>query len=249
MLDDLGKDGRTNFDAILVTGDVAYHGRAEEFTRAKAWLEEVRTKTSSNPEALFVVPGNHDVNHAIVPKSSSLWDLHQTIRDSKKSTEERLSSLEAKLKDPALDFLVALKEYRDFAQEYGCPTTSNALAWVQVLGAENSLEDGTVVRFHGLNSALLSDAGDAKANLLLGEFQFKHFDADPRYVNVVLCHHPHGWLLDDNEANDFSVSNRMSFCADTSMTQDVSPKAPASEFMPERFIRTVEKRDGSLATT
>jgi hypothetical protein len=30
ILDDLGKEGRTSFDAILVTGDVAYHGRADD---------------------------------------------------------------------------------------------------------------------------------------------------------------------------------------------------------------------------
>ena len=35
LLADLGKDERTNFDAILVTGDIAYHGRAEEFAMAK----------------------------------------------------------------------------------------------------------------------------------------------------------------------------------------------------------------------
>src|SRR5439155_9320970 len=111
LLDDLGKEGRTRFDAILVTGDVAYHGRAEEFARAKTWLEELRTTTDSNPEALFVVPGNHDVNQATVPKASSLWDLHQMLRDPTKSREDRLVSLKGKLKDPALDFLAALREY------------------------------------------------------------------------------------------------------------------------------------------
>jgi 3',5'-cyclic AMP phosphodiesterase CpdA len=32
LLADLGKDGRSKFDAILVTGDIAYHGRVEEFS-------------------------------------------------------------------------------------------------------------------------------------------------------------------------------------------------------------------------
>jgi predicted MPP superfamily phosphohydrolase len=203
LLNDLGIEGRTEFDAILVTGDVAYHGRADEFARAKIWLEEVRTKTSSNPEALFVVPGNHDVNQQTVYRSSSLWDLHQTLRDKNLSAENRLASLECKLKDPTLDFLAAQKEYIAFAQEYGCPTSSKELAWVQFLNVGKTLEDGTPLRFHGLNSAILSDGADAKANLLLGEFQFKHFCSDPRYVNVVLCHHPQNWLIDDNESNDF----------------------------------------------
>lgn len=203
LLDDLGIEGRTDFDAVLVTGDVAYHGSADEFARAKLWFEEIRTKTNSDPEALFVVPGNHDVNQKVVYESSSLWDLHQALRDPKMSEEDRLASLEGKLKDPTLDFLAAQKEYIAFAQEYGCPTSCKELAWVQFLNGGKTLEDGTAVRFHGLNSALLSDGADAKANLLLGAFQFKHFSSDPRYVNVVLCHHPQNWLIDDNESNDY----------------------------------------------
>jgi predicted phosphodiesterase len=201
ILDDLGKDGRTNFDAILVTGDVAYHGKADEFARAKAWFEEVRTATNSSPESLFVVPGNHDVNRSTVSKDSSLWELHQAIR-AISNNEGRLVSLQKKLQDP-FDFLTALGEYRAFASEYGCPTAPSALAWTQTLPSEKALEDGTLVRFHGLNSAILSDGEDSKANLLLGEFQFNDFDANPIYANIVLCHHPHHWLIDGNSANDF----------------------------------------------
>ena len=199
IMDDLGKEGRTAFDAILVTGDIAYHGRAEEFARAKIWLEEVRRKTDSPLDSVYVVAGNHDVNQSTVSKSSSLWDLHQLLRTSMPD-EDRLASLNKKLHDP-FDFLTALAEYRLFANEYGCPTDPDKLAWVQVL--DKVLEDGTSVRLHGLNSALISDEGDKKGNLLLGATQFHHFDSDPAYVNVVLCHHPHPWLMDGNSANDF----------------------------------------------
>ena len=201
LLDDLGKEDRRNFDAILVTGDITYHGRTGEFTRAKAWLEDIRLSTGSSPEALFVVPGNHDVNQEAVPKDSSLWELHQSLRKGM-SGEDRLSSLAKKLHDP-FDFLTAMVDYRNFSAEYGCPTNPKELAWVQVLDGSKILEDGTSVRFHGLNSALLSDGEDIKANLMLSDFQFKHFDSKPNYVNVVLCHHPHPWLLDGNEANNY----------------------------------------------
>jgi DNA repair exonuclease SbcCD nuclease subunit len=201
LLADLGHEGRTNFDAILVSGDIAYHGRADEFARAKLWFEDVRTKTNSNPEALFVVPGNHDVNRETVKPSSSLYDLHQILRNPAETNEQRTERLEAKLKDP-FDFLAALTEYRSFAQEHACPTSCKELAWVQFLSGDKTLEDGTAVRFHGLNSALISDGEDRKANLLIGDFQFANFDGNPQYVNVVLCHHPYSWLLDGNRAND-----------------------------------------------
>ena len=200
LLADLGKDERTNFDAILVTGDIAYHGRAEEFARAKKWFEEVRTNTLTSPEALYVVPGNHDVNRDTVSEDSSLWELHQSLRKKDISREDRLASLKKKLHDP-FDFLTALTAYQYWAAEYGCPTNPKELAWVQVLNSK-TLEDGSRIRFHGLNSALISDDRDEKANLLLSDFQFCHFDASPNYVNIVLCHHPHPWLIDGNRAND-----------------------------------------------
>ena len=78
LLEDLGKEGRTAFDAILVTGDIAYHGRAEEFARTKAWLEHVRTITGSSPEALFVVPGNHDVK-LLQEDTKRPWSIKQRI--------------------------------------------------------------------------------------------------------------------------------------------------------------------------
>jgi 3',5'-cyclic AMP phosphodiesterase CpdA len=148
LLADLGKEERTKFDAILVTGDIAYHGFAEEFVRAKGWFEEVRKATNSSPEALLMVPGNHDVNQAKVTPDSSLWELHQSIRRIV-SVEDRLASLNKKLHD-SFDFLTALAEYRLFAAEYGCPTNPKELAWVQVLDDAHLLEDGTPVRFHGL---------------------------------------------------------------------------------------------------
>lgn len=80
---------------------------------------------------------------------------------------DRQLSLTKKLQDP-FDFLAALREYRAFAATYECPTDAKALAWVHVLGDNRVLEDGSLVRVHGLNTALLSDGDDAKANLLLG---------------------------------------------------------------------------------
>jgi len=145
LLADLGKDGRTKFDAILVTGDIAYHGSAAEFVRAKDWFEVVRKITDSSPEALFVIPGNHDVNRKAVEKDSSLWELHQSLRKKDMSYENRLASLNKKLRDGSFDFLTALTEYRAFSGECDCPTTPNDLAWVQalddapVIGTRNQL--------------------------------------------------------------------------------------------------------------
>jgi len=190
------------FDGILVTGDIARHGRAKEFERANGWLEEVRTATGSSPEALFVVPGNHDVNRDIVRPESSLWVLHERLREPK-AAEARKRSLATLLQDPTQDFLAALEEYNTFASEFDCPTTRAEMAWVQTLSSDRLLDDGTAVRIHGLNSALISDGNDAKGNLYLSEFQFHHLDEDSGYVNIALCHHPPSHLIDEGEVQDY----------------------------------------------
>lgn len=198
LLDDLGKDGRDNYQGIFVTGDIAYHGHADEFARASTWLEDVRKKTASTPEAIFVVPGNHDVNRAIVGEGSSLWSLHQMLRQDMPPAA-RSDSLDKKLQD-SLDFLSAQKEYAAFAKEHECPSTAANPAWSFTL--DETFDDGSRVRIHGLNSAILCDGMDAKGNLLLGDCQFHHFDNRPGFVNIVLCHHPASWLIDGPQAND-----------------------------------------------
>ncbi len=231
LLDDLGKDGRTNFAAILVTGDVAYHGRQSEFDRANSWFTEIRQKTNVPAESLFTIPGNHDVNQDHVKEGSIMWEAHKCLREIADEVQ-REKDLESKLKDNSWDFLHPLTEYRNFAAKHGRLATTSAqeLAWACQL--TSNLDDGTPVVLHGLNSAFLSNAGDTKANLLVSPFQFKHLQARRDCINVVMCHHPATWLLDGNHVEDrfrkhahivltghehqtrcFSVNNGLRVCA------------------------------------
>ncbi len=201
LLDDLGKEGRSHFDAILVTGDVAYHGLAEEFERASEWFAEVRKITGVPDEFLFTVPGNHDVNQCHVQKGSIMWDAHQSLRQINDEAE-RDGDLQGKLTDSSWDFLLPLREYRDFAAQHGRLGTTSAqeLAWACRL--TSVLDDGTPVVLHGLNSAFLSDSGDMKANLLVSPFQFRSLRVKQDCVNLVMCHHPSTWLIDGNHVED-----------------------------------------------
>jgi DNA repair exonuclease SbcCD nuclease subunit len=201
LLDDLGKEERTNFDAILVTGDVAYHGRSSEFERASSWFAEICQKTNVPAESFFTIPGNHDVNQDHVKEGSIMWEAHKCLREMKDEVQ-REKNLEGKLKDNSWDFLHPLTEYRNFAAKHGRLATTSAqeLAWACQL--TSNLDDGTPVVLHGLNSAFLSNAGDTKANLLVSPFQFGHLRAMRDCVNLVMCHHPATWLIDGNHVED-----------------------------------------------
>jgi formylglycine-generating enzyme required for sulfatase activity/predicted phosphodiesterase len=51
-------------DFVVVTGDIAFSGKAEEFEAAGAFFREVSTATDVPLERFFLVPGNHDVDRA-----------------------------------------------------------------------------------------------------------------------------------------------------------------------------------------
>ncbi len=201
LLDDLGVQGRSDFDAILITGDIAYHGLKDEFDRASRWFDQIREKTNVPAELLFSVPGNHDIDQNQVKEDSLLWDGHKTIRGIR--DKNRLDSeLRKKLKDTSWDFLKPLEAYKNFAAEQGnlSTTLAHELAWSYQL--TSMLEGETSVKLHGLNSALISDGGDQRGNLLISPFQFGKLSASRETVNVVLCHHPTSWLMDGNNVDD-----------------------------------------------
>ena len=200
LLEDLGGE-RSNFDAVLITGDVAYHGREKEFDRATKWFDLILKKCGVPAESLFTVPGNHDVNQKHVATDSVMWDSHKVLRG-EQDVERRERLLRTKCEDQSFDFLSPLAEYRAFAAQHGrlSPTSSKELAWSSQL--ISSVDGALPVNLHGLNSAFLSDSGDTKANLLVSQFQFFRLARQFNGVSIVMCHHPPSWLLDGDDAEN-----------------------------------------------
>ena len=94
QLNNLGQDGRTDFDSLLVTGGVDITaGKKNSTEQAFGLRPSARNKQPS--ESLFLVPGNHDVNQGHVKMASVMWDAHRTL------LSERVESVrdEEKLND------------------------------------------------------------------------------------------------------------------------------------------------------
>ena len=49
----------------MVTGDIAKTGREEEYAIAGAFFGGLLATLEIDPERLFIVPGNHDVNRKV----------------------------------------------------------------------------------------------------------------------------------------------------------------------------------------
>jgi predicted phosphodiesterase len=199
LLDDLATRpaNGAGYDALLITGDIAYNGKKEEYETAKQFLEEVYSRTGLSMKETYVVPGNHDVDRAHVQPNFPLWDSHTSIRREASSVHWRATIQTQLQKDPSQLLLAPLRAYNDFAQGCGCSTTADDLAWNLIF--PRPLEFDFKVRLCGLNSALISDAADAPSNLLVSEFQTAKLCDTQGVINVVLCHHPPDWVMDKSE--------------------------------------------------
>jgi hypothetical protein len=188
------------YDGLLITGDIAFSGKMDDYKRAQGWLDEVFSKTETSPTKTYVVPGNHDVDRSYVEPALPLWDSHVRLRERADPVLWRDVIDKQLQRDPLHSLLAPLKAYNDFAQGYACRTDALQLAWHRMF--EGKLEDATAIRLHGLNSALISDEGDAPGKLLISEFQTAQFCRTPDVVDVVLCHHPPEWLMDKAHVRD-----------------------------------------------
>ena len=177
-------------DFIFFTGDLANHGKREEYETAKnELLEPLREKTGLNKDRLFIVPGNHDINRAdlkYVP-----LDLLKPFDNATVAQEWMAEGRErGKLLEP-------FKAYQDFIAEYGVlgfGAFGDSLC-VQVKGKS--------IGIMGCNSALMcgrvrDDQGEVndQSYLTVGERQIREplrkiAVADLR---IALIHHPFDWL-------------------------------------------------------
>lgn len=179
--------------AILVSGDIAFAGKKEQYHDAETWLDEsLCLAVKGDPASVWSVPGNHDVDQSIIEPKPSYKDVREKLRACSLNQIDHL--LTEHLKEPHI-FYDAIEEYNEFAIRHECSTTVDAPVWDT--GDKFPLSDGSVLRIFGLNSALISDSRDQFENgkMVLGQYQCL-LDQNPRFVNVAMCHHPPDWLRD-----------------------------------------------------
>lgn len=181
---------------VLVTGDIAFSGRKEEYQHASAWLRKVCDTVGCEEQQVSVVPGNHDVDRRLAGGVITKM-LHQTIRalagpaiDSK--LREYFSDTQS-----ASALLAPLAEYNVFAQPYGCDISAKAPYWQRDL----HLACGTTIRMRGICSAYVSNAEDDKGKMVLGT-AYAGVQRESGVLHLTLCHHPPEWFLDQDPVED-----------------------------------------------
>src|ERR1035438_997533 len=54
-------------DGVIVSGDITYGGKPEEYAYATGWIESVREQLGCDQNGVMVTPGNHDIDRELVP--------------------------------------------------------------------------------------------------------------------------------------------------------------------------------------
>lgn len=195
-------------DGILLTGDVAFAGRAEEYAFAYKWLEEKLCPEAGCPiEGVFVIPGNHDVDR------NAENDIAQNMAREAlraKPANEVNSYLRQWMRSRIASEVIfgPIQEYNRFAAKFLCllkPYIDND--GTENLGARPfaqrnlSLNDGSTLRVWGFNTVLVSDITDNKDRMLIDPAAGQ-IEEEDGVCHMVIAHHPFGWLKNGRDFQD-----------------------------------------------
>ncbi|SFB61050.1 metallophosphoesterase [Azotobacter beijerinckii] len=187
--------------AILISGDIAFKGVSEEYQVALAWIHELAAMAQCPLERVFVVPGNHDVDRAVILRTPAVRNSQAAIARADHDRREREFRTQISDGDTSRSLLTPLAAYNDFAKLFNCQVyLPDHLYWQQDL----DLGGGVILRVHGLTSTLLSGLegrNDTRESLYLSPLQTV-LDPLDDVVNLVLCHHPPDWFMDQDDVND-----------------------------------------------
>ena len=173
--------GIERMNGVIVTGDVAFSGKKREYDSAAQWLDRLTLAIGCAKTDVIVVPGNHDIDRERITPPAKLMLSHLL--------EEGIDELERFLVDPKATEMLYEKfdDYRTFAEGYGCPLVANGRVAVT---RQVDVAPERVLRFVGLNSALLCTGYDGdEGKLLIGGRQYVLPRCEGQEL-VVLCHHP-----------------------------------------------------------
>lgn len=182
--------------AIIVSGDIAFAGKAEEYQYARGWFEELCEVCGVGYERLFLVPGNHDVDRsaacALVVEA-----LHDSIGKVQEAGDVRKRLVQLLEDDTAgLALHSPIRAYNDFASGLDCSFSAPANTTVK---RELMFPDGSSLNIWGFNSSLFCGGKlDRKGDLLIDP-AFPNMRNAPGVVNLAVFHHPVSWLRHDGE--------------------------------------------------
>ena len=193
--------GADRVEGVLITGDIAYSGKEEEYQAARHWLDQLTAAIGCVQTHVRIVPGNHDIDRHFI--SDGIGEMLEKI--TLEGENKLLRYLKNDVDRAAL--LLRFGAYQKFAEAYDCSLDTDG-GWAGNHVVE--LEEGRRLRILGVNSALICKKSDKKGELLLGSKQLTLQPKTQGEELIVLTHHPLDWFSDAETASKY-VRNRARF--------------------------------------
>ena len=175
-------------DFILLTGDLAFSGKAEEYVLVAEFLDALCAAAQVPKERMFCVPGNHDIDRD--RQKLCFMGARAYLQD-----QNRIDAVLAGGDD--LDTLLERQQaYRQFQESYFSKQermpTADGLGYISRLMIEDIR-----LAILGLDSAWLARGGaEDHGKLLVGERQaietlkLEQENNDPAHIVIAIAHHP-----------------------------------------------------------
>lgn len=178
-------------ESILVSGDIAFAGHADEYKYALKWFEELSEVCDTELKQIFICPGNHDVDRAVTQKYA-VRGLHETIKNADNMSVESIITGMLNEEEAGRSLYKAIDNYNYFAQSLFCELSPPENTRVS---KDLKLNDGSILRLHALNSALVSgsDFENEEGNLYVDQ-SYRTITKEAGVEHLVICHHPFNWL-------------------------------------------------------
>ncbi|HDR8999538.1 TPA: metallophosphoesterase, partial [Burkholderia vietnamiensis] len=185
-------------EAILISGDIAFAADPAEYAYALQWLETLCTNCGTTLAAVFVVPGNHDVSRRIASRRL-IQAIHNDIKGATDITLDGM--LRGLLTDEETGRLLyeSLGAYNAFAGQFFCDLLPPERT---IAKRDLILNDGSILRVSGFNSAFVSSAADRERDLFIDPACLQ-LTRERGVEHLVICHHPYNWLRQGDTLRDF----------------------------------------------
>ena len=188
---------------ILVTGDIAYSGKRDQYEAAATWLDALAEKVGCPIHRVQMVPGNHDLDRD--QQSQGATYLLDLIRSGGAAEYESVLSN----KSDRASLFARFEEFGRFSFGYSCALDEEG-KYATNLHVE--LAPNRSIRFIRMNSSLLCTGkeDDKKPELMIGARQFIIPRKDGE-ENIVLVHHPLSWYKDSDDIRTYVRSRARIF--------------------------------------
>jgi 3',5'-cyclic AMP phosphodiesterase CpdA len=185
-------------EGILVSGDIAYAGQRTEYEFAKAWLKDLAESCGTKLSAVFVCPGNHDVDRKLAGRATNRAFHHQ-IKTAESLTLQQVMDGLLNDEQSARILYEPLDEYNNFAGQFFCDM--NAPDRTVVSRDDLRFSDGSQLKIWSVNTAWVSSAADDHDQLFIDTAALQ-IPREAGVENMVLFHHANRWLRNGQEWDD-----------------------------------------------